>query len=341
MTAHILGFDTSCDETSIAVVDDGAVIRSNVVWSQDALHADFGGVVPEVASRQHVEAIVPVLDRALADAGLTLADIDAVAVTNAPGLIGALLVGLTAAKTVAWAADKPLVAVNHVEAHLYAPRLTDDPPPYPYLGLIASGGHTCLLHTPQPGEMTLLGSTKDDAAGEAFDKAAAILGLGFPGGKAIDETAQSGDAAAFDFPRTTLDRDSLDFSFSGLKTALLYAAKGNNARKRAPLKPGVSLPDLAASFQEAVVDTLVEKLERAIDRTDVGAIALGGGVAANSRLRARVAELAERSGLTAHIPPFKLCLDNAAMIAGLGYHHWRAGDLAELDLDADPTPIRR
>jgi len=337
----LLGIDTSCDETAVAVVEDGRRVRSSVVATQEALHARFGGVVPEVASRAHLESLLPVLDRALAEAAVEVPEVDAIAVTHAPGLIGALLVGLTAAKTLAWIHRKPLVAVNHVEAHLYAARLMERPPDYPYLGLIVSGGHTCLLRTESPGQAALLGSTRDDAAGEAFDKAAAILDMGYPGGPAVDRSARNGCGTAVAFPRTMLEPDSLDFSFSGVKTALLYRAKGQNARRGSGLKPGVSVPDLAASFQEAVVDVLVEKIGRAVARTRARSVALGGGVAANSRLRARVAELGRERGFEVFIPPVELCLDNAAMIAGLGYHRLLQGRTVALDLDADPTPIRR
>jgi len=337
----LLGIDTSCDETAAALVADGSRILSSVVASQEDLHAEFGGVVPEVASRAHTDALLPVVGRAFAEASLGMDDVDGVAVTNAPGLVGALLIGLTAAKTLAWLHDKPLVAVNHVEAHLHAARLMDDPPDFPYVGLIASGGHTCLMRTDAPGSIELLGSTRDDAAGEAFDKAAAILGLGYPGGPAIDRVARDGDPGSASLPRSLLDPDSLDFSFSGMKTALLYAAKGQNASRRSGLLPDVSVPDLAAAFQAAVVDVLVEKLRRAVVQTGAERVALGGGVAANSRLRERVARLGDKLGFRVHIPPVSLCLDNAAMIAGLGAHHLAAGRTAAYDLDVDPTPIRR
>jgi N6-L-threonylcarbamoyladenine synthase len=338
---RLIGLDTSCDETAAAVVEDGRRILSSAVASQDSLHARYGGVVPEVASRAHLESMLGVLERALEAAGVSIEELDAIAVTNAPGLIGALLVGLTAAKTLAWLAGRPLVAVNHVEAHLYAGRLMDPAPEYPYLGLIVSGGHTCLLWAEGPARIELLGSTLDDAAGEAFDKAAAILGLGYPGGPAVDRTARQGDPAAVRLPRTLLAPESLDFSFSGIKTALLYEAKGQNATRRSELRPGVNVADLAASFQEAVVDVLVEKLRRAAARTRTRAVVLGGGVAANSRLRLEVARLGGEAGFEVFVPPVNLCLDNAAMVAGLGYHHLRDGRIAALDLDADPTPIRR
>jgi len=338
---RILGIDTSCDETAAAVVEDGRRVLSSIVASQESLHARYGGVVPEVASRAHMEMLLPVLDQALNHASTDLQDIDGIAVTHAPGLIGALLVGLTAAKTLAWLAGKPLAAVNHVEAHLYAVRLMGNPPSYPYLGLIPSGGHTCLMWTEGPGHIDLLGSTRDDAAGEAFDKAAAILGLGYPGGPAIERAARDGNPATVPLPRSLLEPGSLDFSFSGMKTALLYAAKGKNASRKSSLLPGVHVPDLAAAFQEAIVDVLVEKIRRAVRITGAVSVALGGGVAANSRLRKRVGELGESLGFSVYIPPVEYCLDNAAMIAGLGYTSLRQGKSVPLDLDADPTPIRR
>ncbi len=338
---RVLGIDTSCDETAVAIVDDGVRIRSNIVASQTAVHEAFAGVVPELASRAHLDAFLPILERALEEASCTMDDVDAIAVTNTPGLVGALLVGLTAAKTLAWLHDKPLVAVNHVEAHLYAARLDEDGPVDPVVGLIASGGHTCLMRADGPTAIELIGSTIDDAAGEAFDKAAAMLGLGFPGGKAIDDAARDGDPTRFDFPRTLLARDSLDFSFSGLKTAVLYAAKGPNARRRAPLLADVRVEDVAASFQRAVVDVLIEKLDRAVRRERPRSVVIGGGVAANRELRARATEWASGTGVALHVPPIALCVDNAAMIAGLGYHHAVAGNVADLELDADPTPIRR
>jgi len=338
---RILGIDTSCDETAASVVEDGRRILSSIVASQVDLHCRFGGVVPEMASRAHLEMWLPVVDRALKEASMDLADVDGVAVTYAPGLVGALLVGLTGAKTLAWLMNRPLTAVNHVEAHLYAARLMQDAPDYPYLGLIASGGHTCLLWTEAPGRIDLLGSTRDDAAGEAFDKAAAILDLGYPGGPAVDRAAAAGDPAAVPLPRSLLEADSLDFSFSGMKTALLYTARGRNASRRSHLLEGVHVPDLAASFQEAMVDVLVEKIRRAVRVAGASRVALGGGVAANSRLRKRVSDLGRDLGFSVHIPPVDLCLDNAAMIAGLGHSRLVAGHIAPLDLDADPTPIRR
>jgi N6-L-threonylcarbamoyladenine synthase len=339
----ILGVETSCDETSVAVVADGREVRSNVVASQIDLHERFGGVVPEIASRAHIEAVNTVLAEALDRAGVTPADIDAVAVTNQPGLIGSLLVGLMAAKTVAWVAGRPLVGVNHVYAHAYAAALDAEPVEYPAVALIASGGHTALYHCDSPMEMQLLGSTIDDAAGEAFDKVATILKLGYPGGPAIDRAAAAGDARAVDFPRTLLKGQSLDFSFSGIKTAVLYHVQG------VPKKPGKqprgaaepltdrAVADIAASFQAAVVETLTIKIRRAVQRTGAGTVILGGGVAANSALRSAVAGLCEKLGCTLRRPEMKYCTDNAAMIAGLGYHYFKAGQTADLKLAATAT----
>jgi N6-L-threonylcarbamoyladenine synthase len=331
---RILGLETSCDETAAAVVQDGTRVLSSVVASQEHLHARYGGVVPEIACRAHVEAIVPSVDQALERAGLALGDLDAIAVTARPGLIGALLIGLAAAKALAWLLDRPLVAVNHIEAHLYAPAL-EAPLEYPLVGLVASGGHTALLAATSPIDTEVLGTTTDDAAGEAFDKAAAILGLPYPGGPAIDRAARAGNPQAVDFPRTMLEPDSLDFSFSGIKTAVLYHCYGQNVRGRgAEPPPPEAVPDLAASFQEAVVDVLVAKSLRAALARDVRTLVAGGGVACNSRLRARLAQEAEQVKLELRFAPPALCTDNAAMVAGLGEHLLAAGRVAEPDVTA-------
>ncbi|MBM4041962.1 MAG: tRNA (adenosine(37)-N6)-threonylcarbamoyltransferase complex transferase subunit TsaD [Planctomycetes bacterium] len=333
---RILGIETSCDETAAAVVEDGARVLSSVVASQEHLHAKYGGVVPEIACRAHVEAVVPTIDQAIQRAGLTLDALDAVAVTTCPGLIGALLIGVAAAKTLSWLLGVPLAAVNHIEAHLYAPAL-DAPLDYPLVGLIASGGHTMLLHATSPVDIAVVGTTTDDAAGEAFDKAASVLGLSYPGGPAIDRAARGGNPKAVAFPRTMLEPGSSDFSFSGIKTAVLYECYGRNARGRgnAP-PPPEAVPDLAASFQEAVVDVLVEKSVRAALSRGVGTLVAGGGVACNSRLRARLAEEAAKVGLRVRFAPPALCTDNAAMVAGLGHHLLTAG--REAPLDVTPTP---
>ena len=326
---RILGIETSCDETAAAVVADGTRILSSVVASQEHLHAKYGGVVPEIACRAHVKVIVPIIEQALERAGVGLEELDAVAVTTQPGLIGALLIGLSAAKTLAWLAGLPLVAVNHIEAHLYAPAL-EAPLGYPLVGLIASGGHTAILHATSPLDIEVMGTTTDDAAGEAFDKAAAILGLTYPGGPAIERAARDGDPAAIAFPRTMLEPGSLDFSFSGIKTAVLYHCRGKNvSRSTGEAPPPGQVPDIAASFQEAVVDVLVAKAVQAALSRDVGTLVAGGGVACNSRLRERLAEEATKVGLELRFAPKALCTDNAAMVAGLASHLLAAGRLAE------------
>jgi N6-L-threonylcarbamoyladenine synthase len=331
---RILGIETSCDETAAAVVADGAEILSSVVASQEHLHAKYGGVVPEIACRAHVEMVVPIVEQALERAGVGLDGLDAVAVTTRPGLIGALLIGLSAAKTLAWLADLPLVAVNHIEAHLYAPAL-EAPLDYPLVGLIASGGHTVLLHATSPLEVEVLGTVTDDAAGEAFDKVAAILGLPYPGGPAIERVAHDGDPEAIDFPRTMLEPGSLDFSFSGVKTAVLYHCRGKNVpRSEGEPPPAEAVPDIAASFQEAVVDVLVAKAVRAALSADVGTLVAGGGVACNARLRERLGAEAAQVGLELRFAPKALCTDNAAMVAGLAAHLLEAGRLAEPDVTA-------
>ena len=302
----ILAVETSCDDTCAAVVTADGRIRSNVVASQGLLHARYGGVVPEVASRHHLELIDAALDDALEAAGATLDDIDQVAVTRGPGLIGALLVGVSTAKAIAAARWLPLVPVDHLHGHVVASTLGDTPIEPPFLCLVASGGHTFLARVEEPSAYTVLGRTLDDAAGEAFDKGARLLGLGYPGGPALDRLAKQGDAAAFDFPRS-LPGEGLDFSFSGLKTALLYRVRdlGDDAAERRKA-------DLAASYQRAIVDALVARVEQAIAREGIERLAIGGGVAANSWLRDAVRDL----GVEVHVPPRELCTDNAAMIAG-------------------------
>jgi len=331
---RILGIETSCDETAAAVVADGTRTLSSVVASQEHLHAKYGGVVPEIACRAHVEMICPIVEEALARAEVELRDLDAVAATVEPGLIGALLIGLSAAKTLAWLADLPLVAVNHISAHLYAPAL-EAPLEYPLVGLIASGGHTAILHATSPIDAEVMGTTTDDAAGEAFDKVASILGLPYPGGPSIERAARDGSPTAIGFPRTMLEPGSLDFSFSGLKTAVLYHCRGKNvARSDGEPPPAEEVPDIAASFQEAVVDVLVAKAVQAALSRDVATLVVGGGVACNARLRERLGEEAARVGLTLRFAPKPLCTDNAAMVAGLAKHLLDAGRLAEPDVTA-------
>ena len=333
----ILGVESSCDETSAAVVADGRRVLSNVVASQIELHARYGGVVPEIASRAHIEAINTVIAQAIEQAGVNPRQLGAVAVTHEPGLIGSLLVGLMAAKTLAWVWDRPLVGVNHVYAHAYAAALDDLPLEYPAVALVCSGGHTALYRCGGPMELELLGTTIDDAAGEAFDKVANILQLGYPGGPQIDRVARAGNPRAVSFPRSLLSGQSLDFSFSGIKTAVLYECYGRNARGRGTSPPPPeAVPDLAASFQEAVVDVLVEKSIRAALSRGVGTLVAGGGVACNSRLRARLAEEAGKVGLRLRFAAPALCTDNAAMVAGIGYHLVAAGRQAQLVVTPAP-----
>jgi len=335
----ILGIETSCDETAAAVVTDGREVRSSVVATQYELHAPFSGVVPELASRAHVERITGVIETALREASAQAQDLAAIAVTNRPGLVGSLLVGLTAAKTLAWAHHLPLIGVDHVHAHLYAPLLDSDPLEGNAIGLVVSGGHTALYLTNERCTPQILGKTIDDAAGEAFDKAAVMLGLGHPGGPALDRLAATGNDRAFDLPAANLGRDRLDFSFSGLKTALLYTLHGGH-----PPEPGVEpdlsgtrRADLAASFQRAVCRAIVRNVRRAMQRhPDARTLLAGGGVVANSRLRLELAELCEESGVRLRLPPLQYCIDNAAMIAGFAWPRWCRGDVDDLSLSAFP-----
>jgi N6-L-threonylcarbamoyladenine synthase len=333
---NILGIETSCDETCAAVVQDGRRVLSNVVATQVEIHQKFGGVVPEIASRAHLESLVPVVSEAMAQSGLAAGEIHAVGVVHRPGLIGSLLVGLTAAKTLAWLYDVPLVGVNHIEGHIYAACLEREEPPFPCISLIVSGGHTSLYLSETPMKHTLLGATTDDAAGEAFDKVAALLGLPYPGGPSVDKAAERGSPTAVAFPRTWLSRESLDFSFSGLKTAVLYHVRGHGAdvKKRVTQLSDQQLADTAASFQECVVDVLVGKTLRAAETHGLDRIIVGGGVAANRRLRTRFQQEADRLGIEILLPQMRYCTDNAAMIAGLAYHYRRAGVTSGLDLEA-------
>jgi N6-L-threonylcarbamoyladenine synthase len=321
----ILGIETSCDETAAAVVEDGRRILSSVVSSQIELHAQYGGVVPELASRAHVELVNPVIADALGEAGVELTDLDAIAACYGPGLAGALLVGVSAAKALALVTGLPYVQVNHLEAHLYAGWLEDPELRAPLAVLLASGGHTLLVVIRGHGDYEVLGQTVDDAAGEAFDKVARYLGLGYPGGPAIDHLARTGDRAAFAFPRAMAGER--DFSFSGLKTAVVTFVRKH---------PDAPLADVAASFQEAVVDQLVSKLLVAADDHGAPTLVLAGGVAANSRLRERVSDAAAASGRSAFLPPPALCTDNAAMIAATAF--WRLGSDGPTALDAGVAP---
>ena len=326
----VLGIETSCDETAAAVVEDGRRALSDVVATQIELHRKWGGVVPELASRNHVMQVLPVVDEALAKAGVGPDALDGIAVTSGPGLVGALLVGVQVAKALSLSWQKPLVGVNHLEGHLLASFLSDRPPAFPFLGLVVSGGHTSLYAAEDFGRYRLLGATRDDAAGEAFDKGAKLLGLPYPGGVAIDQLSKQGDPRAVRFPRAIVRGSELDFSFSGLKTALLHHVK------RHGVPDGQGLADLCASYQEAIVGALVHKLFRAARALQRERIVLSGGVAANGRLRAAVAErAAEYEGVEVFLPPPKLCTDNAAMIAVAGTQALLRGERQGLGLDAD------
>ncbi|HEX7247770.1 MAG TPA: tRNA (adenosine(37)-N6)-threonylcarbamoyltransferase complex transferase subunit TsaD [Actinomycetota bacterium] len=326
-----LGIETSCDETAVAVVDDGYEVRANLIASQVSLHERFGGVVPEVAARAHVEALNPLLEEALAQADVGFGEIDAVAVTTGPGLAGALLVGLAGAKAVALATGADLVGVNHLEGHYWANFLEHGPPEPPYVALIVSGGHTMLVHVPEMFHHVVMGQTLDDAAGEAFDKVARLLGLGFPGGPALDAMARQGDPHAIRFPRAMEDSGDHDFSMSGLKTAVLRYVKAAQAAGQ-----DLHLPDLAASFQEAIVDVQVSKTIGAATEAGVSTVLLGGGVVANTRLRERLASAGEEAGIRVLFPSMPLCTDNAAMIACVGAARWARGDRSSFDVAADP-----
>jgi N6-L-threonylcarbamoyladenine synthase len=323
----ILGIETSCDETAAAVVVRGADVRSSVVSSQVDLHARYGGVVPEIASRAHVELLTPVVAQAVVEAGIEESSIEAVAATVGPGLVGSLLVGVSAAKTLALVWNVPFVAVNHLEAHLYAALVEDPALELPVVVLIVSGGHTMLVEMEDHGRYRLLGSTVDDAAGEAFDKVARYLGLGYPGGPAIDRLAMDGDPSSVRFPRAMLD-DGFDFSFSGLKTAVV-----NHVRKH----PEVATADVCASFQEAVVDVLVTKARRAAAVVGAKGMCLGGGVAANSQLRERFLDACTEDGVHGFLPSRAMCTDNAAMVAAAAWWRLRADGPSPLDTGADPN----
>jgi N6-L-threonylcarbamoyladenine synthase len=337
---HLLAIESSCDETAAAVIDRERRVLANVVASQDLLHRRFGGVVPEIASRAHVRNILPVIDEALRTAGVTLQDIGAVAVTTQPGLVGSLLVGLTAAKTLALVLDVPLVAVNHVHAHLYACRLAAGTDVFPAVGLVVSGGHTHFYDCRSLTDYQLIGATIDDAAGEAFDKVASILGVEYPGGPSIEQAARAGDPRAFTFPRPMLHDERLDVSFSGLKTAVLYEVRGRpGSDAQAPPMTAQRRSDIAAGFQEAVVDVLVAKCRRALKACARNTLLVGGGVAANQRLREQLAHMAEREGFTIHFAPREYCTDNAAM-AAIAWEALERGTLADLDIDVTPGLIR-
>lgn len=335
-----LGVETSCDETAVAIVRDGREVVSSVVASQASRHAPFGGVVPEIAAREHVLALVPVFERALEEAGCAREDIDLVAVTERPGLLAALLSGIAAAQALGLALDVPVIGVNHVEAHLVAPFLVDGrAPEWPLLSLVVSGGHTHLFLSRGDEDHLLLGATLDDAAGEAFDKVAKLLRLGYPGGPVVQRAAESGDPEAVVFKRPYLSKESLDFSFSGLKTAVLYHCFGQTPDGKPGgdrLKPGLRVEDVAASFQACVVDVLDRKLRRAVEQTGVTRVAIGGGVACNGPLRERLRRTAAERQWELLLAPPALCTDNAAMVAARGAQVWAARGGVPRPLEASP-----
>ena len=340
----ILGIDTSCDETAAAVVANGRAVLSNVVASQVEVHQEYGGIVPELASRKHIEAINYIVSRALAEAGVTFKDLEAIAVTNRPGLIGALLVGVAAAKSLAYCHNLPLLGINHIEGHIYANFMVYDTLSFPHVCLTVSGGHTLLVEVHEGWQYKVLGSTQDDAAGEVYDKVAKYLGLGFPGGKVIDDLAQKGDPTAIKFPRPLRSSGDYQFSFSGIKTSVRYFVE--KARRAGVLVEDgqadamdmgpdkVTIEDIAASFQAAVVDVLVYKSVRAAKSTGASAITLTGGVAANSQLRASLKTAAAEIGAEVYYPPMNLCTDNGAMIAGIAYQKYQQGMRNGLALNA-------
>lgn len=327
----LLGIETSCDDTATAVVENGRRVLSSVSTNQDAFHAKYGGIVPEIASRQHVALLSAALEDAIARAGTTLDALGGIAVTRGPGLIGSLVVGVAAAKALAFAIDKPLYGVNHLHGHIFAAFLDrDEAPQYPFLALLVSGGHSQLVEVESATRMRIIGRTKDDAAGEAYDKTARLLGLGFPGGPALDKLARGGNAQAIAFPRHRADPGSLDMSFSGLKTAVRYyveSAEGADADKA----------DVAASFQSAVIDVLMQRVDAAFERRAYTSVVLSGGVAANSALQAALHDWGDRNGVPAFVPPPKYCTDNAAMIAAAAAHQGEAALADALTLTADPN----
>ncbi len=326
----VLGIETSCDETSVAIVGENDHIYSNIISSQVELHARFGGVVPEIASRNHLEALPSLMDSALEEASLSLNDIEGVAVTARPGLIGALLVGLQAAKSIAWALDVPIVGIHHLEAHIYAAHLSSPKPEYPYIALVVSGGHTSLFEVFDVGNVRLLGATRDDAAGEAYDKIAKMLGLGYPGGPIIDKLASKGDPNKYDFPMAMMRKGNLEFSFSGLKTAVRVFLQKHE------LKSEQDIADVCASVQRAIVQTLIRKIEYASEATNVRRVVVAGGVSANSGLRSALEDLSNRLGLEVFVPELRLCTDNGAMVAGLGRQYLLRGVRSSMLLNAEP-----
>lgn len=328
----ILGIETSCDETAAAVVEDGRNVLSNIINSQIDIHTEFGGVVPEIASRNHVMDLPYVIDKALKEADTTLEDIDAIAVTKGPGLVGALLVGVSQAKAMSMATEKPLIGVHHIEGHIAANYIEYPELEPPFLCLVVSGGHTHLVLVKNYTDYEILGKTMDDAAGEAFDKIARVIGLGYPGGPKVDAAAKRGNPEAIEFPRAMLDQDNLDFSFSGLKSSVLNYI--NNKRQKG--EP-INNDDVAASFQQAVTDILVNKTIKAAKESGVDKIALAGGVSANSQLRNALEEAAQKEGFSFYVPNIGLCTDNAAMIASMAYYNYINDELSDDYLDATPS----
>lgn len=323
----ILGIETSCDETAAAIVQDGRKILSSIVSSQVEVHSPYGGVVPELASRKHIEAIVPVVEEALDKSGISNKQLHAVASTQGPGLVGSLLVGFSFAKAYAYALNVPWIGVNHLEGHIHSIFLEDNPPDFPFVALLASGGHTSIYHVNSFNRFEQMGQTRDDAAGEAFDKVAKMLELGYPGGVIIDTLAKQGDPNVIQFPRTFLDKSAFDFSFSGIKTSVNRLLQQHKDTFKE------NIPDIVAGFQEAVVDVLSYKILNAAKIRNCKHIALVGGVAANSRLREKVTQEAEEQGISTHIPSVDLCGDNAAMIASAGYHYLKRNEQSGLDTD--------
>ena len=328
----ILALETSCDETSASVVADGRIVLSDVISSQIPVHQKFGGVVPEIASRKHIENVIPVIDQALREAKVSLSDITAIGVTYGPGLVGALLVGVSVAKALAFATDKPLIGVNHLEGHIFANFLSHPDLEPPFMALVVSGGHTSLVHVKGYNEFELLGQTRDDAAGEAFDKIARVMKLPYPGGPYIDRLAKKGNPEAIAFPRALMGKDNFEFSFSGLKSAVLNYLHSADQRGEE-----VNHADVAASFQAAVVDVLVSKVLQAAHKCAVKQIVIAGGVAANSGLKLKLKEQCEQANLTLYYPDVILCTDNAAMIACRAYYQHRIGRYADLHLNAIPS----
>lgn len=327
-----LAIETSCDETSVAIVKNGREVLSNVIYSQIEIHEKFGGVVPEIASRNHVDKISGIIDEAIAQSGHGFSDLDFISTTYGPGLVGALLVGMSTAKALAFSLGIPLVPVNHIEGHIFANFIEYPELEPPLLCLVVSGGHTHLVHVKDYQTFEVLGKTRDDASGEAYDKVARTLGLGYPGGPMIDKLAKIGDASKIKFPRTYLEKDSLDFSFSGIKSAVLNYINGCRMKNIE-----IIVEDVAASFQEAVVEVLVDKMAMAIELTGVDKIALAGGVASNSYLREKMMVMAKEKGVAFYKPSLVLCTDNAAMIGCVGYYNYKAGIVGDQYLNAIPN----